>query len=44
MNAPVTYLITKGDATPENFHQKRSEISMIIEGSCRCRHPDDPDP
>jgi len=33
MNAPITYLITKGEATPKNFQQKRSEILTIIEAA-----------
>lgn len=33
MNSPVTYLITNGEATPERFQQKRSEILTVVEAA-----------
>lgn len=33
MNTPVTYLITKGDAMPENFPEKRSKILTVVEAA-----------
>ena len=33
MMSPVTYLITKGEATRENFPQKRQEILKVVEAA-----------
>ena len=33
MMSPVTYLITNGEATRENFPQKRQEILKVVEAA-----------